>query len=310
MSEGLERLVRLQEQVLAWRQACCHLEPNRVARRIRSGRWQRPCHGVLVTHNGPLTTAQRRWIAVLAAGRGALLAGQTAALLCGLRGYETAKIHVLLPADRTVKGAQVFGRMPVVLHRTKAVHPRDSLPHGRPPHTVIARSLVDAAQWAPSDDAARAIVAAGFQQRLVRHDELAATLSRMPRAKRRRLTLETAGEASNGAHSAAEIDLVRLCRTHRLPLPTHQERRRDRNGRRRWLDTYWRQWRLHVEVDGSHHIEVSQWWADMWRQNALWVAGDRLLRFPSWAVRHRPAEVAHQIQTALAAAGWRPHSRS
>jgi hypothetical protein len=38
----------------------------------------------------------------------------------------------------------------------------------------------------------------------------------------------------------------------------------------------------------------------------LWVAGDRVLRFPSWAIRHRPAEVVAQVRAALLAAGWRP----
>ena len=53
-------------------------------------------------------------------------------------------------------------------------------------------------------------------------------------------------------------------------------------------------------------MDVRQWWADMKRQNDLWVPGDRVLRFPSWAVRHRPDEVAAQVRAALLAAGWRP----
>ncbi|HEX2417956.1 MAG TPA: DUF559 domain-containing protein, partial [Micromonosporaceae bacterium] len=155
------------------------------------------------------------------------------------------------------------------------------------------------------------IVAAGFQQRLVRLDEVSAALDGMSRVRRRRLVLQTALDASGGAHSAAEADLPRLCRRHRLPAPTHQRPRRDHQGRRRWLDAYWEEWRLHVEVDGGHHMEVREWWADMQRQNALWVAGDRVLRFPTWALRHRPAEVAGQLRAALMAAGWRPgQSRS
>jgi hypothetical protein len=44
----------------------------------------------------------------------------------------------------------------------------------------------------------------------------------------------------------------------------------------------------------------------MRRQNDLWIKGDRILRFPAWAVRHRPAETAGQLRRALEAAGWRP----
>lgn len=78
---------------------------------------------------------------------------------------------------------------------------------------------------------------------------------------------------------------------------------RDASGRLRFLDAYWRTWRLHVEVDGAHHMEVSHWHAGMRRQNEVWMAGDRLLRFSSSQVRRRPAEVAEQIRRALHAAG-------
>lgn len=306
VSDEFEWLVSTQEQVLSWRQAHSLLTRDVVKGRVCTGRWQRPCRGVVVAHNGPLTAEQREWAAVLAAGPGALLAGATAARLCGLRRYEPEAIHVLLPANRRVNRKTVFGELPVVPHRSTVMGPTDALQSGRPPHTTIARSLVDAAQWAPHDQAARAIVAAGFQQRLVGLDEITEVLDRMPRARRRGLVLETAIDAAGGVHSLAEIDLARLCRRHGLPPPTHQEHRKDAKGRRRWLDAYWATWRLHVEVDGAHHTEVREWWADMQRQNALWVEGDRILRFPTWTLRHHPDTVAHQLHTALTAAGWSP----
>ncbi|WP_370518233.1 DUF559 domain-containing protein [Micromonospora sp. AMSO31t] len=74
----------------------------------------------------------------------------------------------------------------------------------------------------------------------------------------------------------------------------------------RWLDAYWREWRLHVEVDGAHHMDVRQWADDMRRQNDIWTVGDRILRFPAWLVRARPDEVAESVRGALRAAGWRP----
>jgi hypothetical protein len=60
------------------------------------------------------------------------------------------------------------------------------------------------------------------------------------------------------------------------------------------------------KVDGGQHAEVGTYWADMRRQNAVWIAGDRILRFPARVVRHRPAEVVDQVRAALLAAGWRP----
>jgi very-short-patch-repair endonuclease len=63
---------------------------------------------------------------------------------------------------------------------------------------------------------------------------------------------------------------------------------------------------VHVEIDGEQHVESRARWADMRRQNDLWISGDRVLRFPAWVVRRHPAEVAEQVRAALEAAGWRP----
>ncbi len=61
---------------------------------------------------------------------------------------------------------------------------------------------------------------------------------------------------------------------------------------------------MHVEIDGGQHTDAHTWWADMQRQNELWIPGDRVLRFPAWVVRARPAEVVGQMRAALAAGGW------
>jgi very-short-patch-repair endonuclease len=169
----------------------------------------------------------------------------------------------------------------------------------RPMRTTLPRSVVDAAQWARTDDEARSVVAAACQQRLVAPPEVRAVLSLLPRAHRRRLVLETAGFAEGGATALSEIDFVRLCRRHRLPAPDLQERRQDRAGRNRYLDAYWREQRVHVEVDGAHHMDAGQWEADMRRQNEIWIRGDRVLRFSAWQVRHHPDDVAQQLRAAL-----------
>lgn len=111
---------------------------------------------------------------------------------------------------------------------------------------------------------------------------------------------------AGGAEALSEIDLLRLCRRYGLPVPDLQQRRTDQSGRTRYLDAYWRRWRLHVEVDGAHHMYAAHWEADLRRQNDVWIAGDRILRFTSYQARHRPAEVADQIGRALRAAGWHP----
>ncbi|MEU8163091.1 hypothetical protein [Micromonospora parva] len=98
---------------------------------------------------------------------------------------------------------------------------------------------------------------------------------------------QTVGDIAGGAQALSEIDFLRLCRRHWLPAPDLQEHRVDAAGRNRWLDAYWRKWRVQVEVDGAHHMDARQWAADMRRQNDVWTSGDRILRFPAWLVRAR-----------------------
>ena len=116
--------------------------------RLHSGRWQRPCRGVLVTHSGGISDAEWLWIAVLGAGPHALLGGLTAARLDGLTGFDDRGTHVLLPACRQVR----TGLPGVVVHRSRVLGPDDVHPARLPPRTRLARSLLDAAAWSGSGD--------------------------------------------------------------------------------------------------------------------------------------------------------------
>jgi very-short-patch-repair endonuclease len=46
-------------------------------------------------------------------------------------------------------------------------------------------------------------------------------------------------------------------------------------------------------------MDAAAWWDDMRRDNALIVSGYRVLRFPAFAVRFHPDDVARQILDAL-----------
>jgi hypothetical protein len=289
-----------QSDVVSWHQVTEEVGGSTVKRRVARQRWQRPLRGTVVVHSGPLSQQQQIWAAVLAAGRGAVCAGLTAAQLEGLRGYDRPAIDLLIPAGRRLRP------LPGVrVHRTSVLPAEHVRWQGTPPRTVVARSVVDAAAWARTDDDARAVVAAAIQQRRALPEEVNGVLAMMPRSRRRALVLETVRLAAGGAHSLAEVNLVALCRRFGLPEPDRQVPRIDASGRQRYLDAYWRRWRLHVEIDGSWHLEVRTWWADMQRQNELWIAGERVLRFPAWALIHEPRQVAAQLLSALIAAGWR-----
>jgi very-short-patch-repair endonuclease len=301
-SEDFDFLLFFQEGVISRRQALRHVSEKTLRHRVASGRWQSIHRGIYLTHSGPATVQQRRWIAALAVGdgRGAMLGGPSALAVLGMRGVDTQRIHVLIGVNRQHR------RPPpgVVVHRTRRVPIEDQHRMGRPPCTMPARSLVDAAQWAASDRDAAAIIAAGFQQRLVATIDMAPVLARMTHVKRRRLIVEAVADAAGGAESIAEMDFARLCRRHRLPEASRQVARVDSAGRRRYRDVYFDQWRVHVEIDGAQHLEVASWYADMRHHNEIAIAGEILLRFPAWVVRHKPDEVAAQVRAALRAAGW------
>lgn len=303
----LEWLTFAQAGVLTAAQAVGVLGWGVVRGRVRRGLWRSVCRGIVLTNNGRLTRDQQLWAAVLAAGPGAVLAGATAATESGVRGLRAEPLQVLIPAARAP--TRLLARLPpdmpgVRVYRT-GVLPVEHRQGGGPPRTTVARSIVDAAAWARSDNEARLVLVAACQQRRVAPDDIAAVLAVLGKVRRRRLMRMTLADIEGGAGALAEIDFVRLCHRFKLPRPDQQVRRTDAAGRTRYLDAYWKEWCLHAEVDGAHHMEAAHWEADMLRQNQVWISGDRVLRFPARLIRERPADVVDQLRAALTAAGWK-----
>ena len=300
----LEFLLFRQSGVLGRAQALRYFSDKAIRHRLVSGQWQAAHRAVYVTHSGPITDDQQRWIASLGVGGGrpAYLAGLSALAVLGMRGYASRPIHVIVPARRR----DTDPPRGVVVHRTRSLPREHRHPAGCPPCTMPARSLIDAAQWAGSDDDAVTIIAAGFQQRLVGVPDVTPVLAVMPRLRRRAVIVAAVNDAAAGAESISEIEFARLCRRGGLPEPSRQAVRRDADGRTRYRDVYFDEWRVHVEIDGGQHMRIRAWYADMRHQNEVVIAGERLLRIPAWMVRHRPDEVLAQVRAALIAAGWRP----
>jgi very-short-patch-repair endonuclease len=305
-SAELTDLLTGQDGVLRVESAMKYLTRDVLRWRVSSGRWQLPCRGIVVAQSGPLTEIQVLRIAALWAGPGAALAGLTAATLDGLRGFADGghradrPIHVLIPACCPVR--RVRPCLPLVVHYSRLLGEEDIHPLRQPPRTRIARSAVDAAAWMATDRGAQAVLAAAVQQRLVRVEDLATVVARNQRLPRRGLISNTLDDIAGGAQALSELDFTRLLRRHRLPEPDRQAQRLDSTGRRRWLDAAWEAARLIVEVDGIHHLDAAQYWADMDRDNDFTLSGYRVLRFPAFAVRYSPGLIARQIRDALAAA--------
>ena len=298
VQQTLESLLTEQLGVLSRAQALEHLTESALDWKVTSGRWQVPTPGVVVTHSGPVIATQQMWVDLLSCGRGAVLGGLTAAALDGLTGNVPPRPQLIVP-----HGRQVTDRDDLEVHSSTLLA-GDVHPIRMPPRTRLPRSIVDAASWADTDNDARAILAGAVQQRLVRVRDLQSINDRVPNRRRRRLIRVTLLDIDGGSHSLPEVEFLRLCRRYGLPTPTRQVVRTDARGRRRWLDVFWDDYGLVVEIDGMFHMSPQSWWADMWRGNDHTVAREGLLRYPGFAIREEPARVAEQLAAALTARGW------
>jgi hypothetical protein len=302
----LDELLAGQAGVLTTGSALRYMTPEALEWRVRSGRWQKPCRGIVVAHSGPLSAEQRLWVAALWAGSGAVLGGLTAARLQGLRGFTDGEepIDLIRPPGRTLVKARP--PLPLAVHYSRLLGEPDIQPARSPWRTRVARSLVDAASWRRTDRGAQAILAAGVQQGLVLPEHLAAELDRNTRVPRRALMRATIADIADGSRALSELDfLTCVIRPFRLPPPDRQVGRRDAQGRRRWLDAVWEQARLIVEIDGAGHVDVRQYWDDMDRDNSLKLARYDTLRYPSFVIRYHAEYVAGQIAAALRDRGMR-----
>jgi hypothetical protein len=253
--DDLEMLLFRQDGIISRRQALRFVSASALRHRLGSGAWQQVHHAIYIAGAAhSLPDAQRRVVASLSAGAGrpAPVAGVSALQSLGLRGFGSPGVHVLIPNRWRDHNPPPFA----IVHRTTAIRSDELHRTTTPPCIRAARSVVDAARWAGSDRQAAALVAGSFQQRLVALPELVEAVARQPRARRRSLVLDVAGDAADGAHSLPEIEFLRLCRRAGIPTPKCQVRRIDATGRRRYLDAYFEEYGVHVEIDGEQHHEA------------------------------------------------------
>lgn len=285
-------------EVLSVRQALTTMTRSEIRARVESGRWRRPCRGVLVTHNGPLTREQEIQVCLLAAPPGSALAGPTAAEIDGLAGFESDDLWLTVPY-----GQRPFRRSGVVVLRSRHLGPDDVHPLREPRRTRIERSVLDMSINSRSPQAARAPILAAVQQRVTMPERLRAALERRAQCAHRALIAETIDDAEGGVHSLPELQFARILRRRGLPQPTRQRPVRRSDGRY-YLDADWDDVDLSAEIHGLQHLEVRNWDADLDRHNELTVDGRRVLQFTSYAVRRLPERVGDQVERGLRRAGW------
>lgn len=263
---------------------------NGVRNQVCAERWRAVGRHVVVLHLGPLSPRQRAWVGLLHAGSSATLDGLTAAELGGLRGWHREQIQVAVP-----HGINVPPMPGLVVRTTRQALLLRSHQAASPRRLIMPVALLSAAaRLGPR--AAVGLVAAGVQQRLVSAEDLLSLLAELPTVRHARLLREALHDVAGGAQALTEIDLGRLARRAGIPAPRRQAVRLDPQGRRRYLDAEFDG--FSVEVDGALHLLPLAYWADLRRQNDLVLAGERLLRFPSVAMRIDQLTVCDQLRRA------------
>lgn len=281
--------VNEQHGVLTTAQALTLMSRHQLYRLTRTGKWQNPARGVLVTHNGPLTPVQRDWVALLAAPAGSVLGGLTALVHDGFDVFARDKPHVVAPIS-----AAPFEDDDVDLHWSKYLDERDVHPLRTPRRTRPARSVIDAASWEANERRARAIVLAAAQRGVVATRQLREALTRRGTCRHRALIVESYLDAWGGIQSLPEHDFDRIRVECRLPPPDRQAVLRRSDGKY-YLDARWKQFNLSCEVHGIPHMRVENWDEDLLRLNEVSIRGDRTLVFSSYAIRRLRSTVKDQL---------------
>jgi hypothetical protein len=292
--DPLADLITRQSGMVARRQLLAlGLDADRVRNQVAAGRWVSRSPRVLSTTTGELTWQQRCWLGVLHAGPHSLVGSLTAAGLWGLERWTRPHVTVFVDDELSVEpvpGIAFFrSRRPFQLLASS----RAGLPLVRLEPAVLLFAAYEA-----RPRAAHGVLAASVQQRLTTAAKLEEWIDLLRPLRRGRAFRRSLADIDSGAHSAAELAVRRMCRRHRLALPDRQRPRTDRAGRRRWTDCEWDLpggGVLILEVDGSFHLEVDQWSADIRRARRLTTRDRIVVRCTSYELHHEDHEVAADL---------------
>jgi len=292
---NLAAIAAEQDGVLTRRQlAASGVSPGQLKAAVAARRWRTFGRNVVVLANAALSQRQRLWVAVLLPGTPCALAGLSAAEAAGLRGFESEKVHILVPHS-THAGAPSW----VKIHESRRFTDQDINRAFGLPRTRSARSVIDAAAWSRFPRRACALLCAAVQQRVTTAERLSAELALAGAVRHVRLMRAILGDIAGGGHTLAEIDLGRLAARAGLPSPERQRIRREPDGAVRYLDAEFDLpdgTVLTVEVDGRGHMHVETWLDDTDRQNEVVIGGRPVLRFPSLTVRLEEARVGRSAR--------------
>jgi very-short-patch-repair endonuclease len=263
-----------------------------VRHEVRVGRWQPIGDQSVCLHNGEVKRLGHLWAAVFQGGPRACLDGEAALVAAGLERYDPERLRVSVPRGARVRRTPLYD-----IRQTRRWSAEDLVTVGIR-RVRVPTAAIRAALWARTDKQAAYLLALVVQQGLATPEQLGADLLRIRRDKRRLFLHAIVNDLLDGARALGELDVAAECRRRGLPEPARQVLRRDGHGRY-YLDLYWPEHRLVVEVDGIHHAWAENVVGDALRQNALVLDGDTVLRLPLLGLRLSPDDFFGQIATAL-----------
>lgn len=267
--------------------------PRMIESRIRAGALFGVHRGVYGVTGADRGFRFRAKAACLAAGWGALVSHETAAVVFDLRGIDTDEVHVTVAGRCAPRVAGVHA------HRTQAFAPGDRAENDRIPVTSPARTLLDLAGRLDP-----VVLEGALDDVLVRRLARLGTVERRARGSRlvgARLLHELVEERKAGrapAESVLEDELGALIRRHGLPEPVRQHRV---DGGRIRLDCAYPDRRLDLEADGDrYHAGLLDQRRDAARDRRVEALGWTVRRFSTDDIRRRPGDVAAEIDRLLA----------
>lgn len=227
-----------------------------------------------------------------------MISHQTAAELFKLTDRPSAVVHVTIPERRRVKRPES-----VVIHRSSrladAVHPGL-----QPLRTRIEETALDLAELATTFDTAFAVVSAACQRRLTTSDRILQAMSMRGKLRWRTDLVKALGDIALGIHSVLEYRYVNhVERPHGLPVATRQVRV-GADGRNRYLDNLYDDYKVCVELDGQQAHPDDQRWLDQRRVNAATAQGITTLRYGWTEADRNPCETTVQVAAVLHSRGW------
>lgn len=260
---------------------------------VNAGRWVRRGRQTFATAPGQLEDQAARWRAVWEAGeRIALVDGVSALRAHGLKGWSEDLVHISAVHNHNVgriEGVSVHK----VARRVEGERTSTGLPCTQP-----AVAAVRAAHWAVSDRQAATLMAMTVQQRLATGQQLLDAVAQVRGRNRRAFIHRIALDVADGAHALGELEFAAACRRRGMPEPTRQSIRR-LSDRKAYLDVFFEEYGVVVEIDGAGHQWGLKALDDHLRDNAVVINGDRVLRINVIGLRLHEDEFMEQVRAAL-----------